>query len=77
MVDLGSGDGCLVIAAAKELGMRGVGIELNPWLVWWARAKARWHGVSSLCTFHTKVPLGEAKEHVCAGSGGGSCSGRC
>ena len=31
--DLGSGDGRIVIAAAKKYGARGVGIEINPQLV--------------------------------------------
>ena len=39
--DLGSGDGRIPIAAAKEFGARGVGIEIDPALV--ARAKARAH----------------------------------
>jgi len=32
LVDLGSGDGVLLLAAAKS-GRRALGIELNPWLV--------------------------------------------
>src|SRR5215212_1788285 len=31
--DLGSGDGRIVIAAARKLGARGVGVELDPALV--------------------------------------------
>lgn len=31
--DLGSGDGRVVIAAARDFGARGVGIEIDPWLV--------------------------------------------
>lgn len=40
VIDLGSGDGRLVFAAAK-LGYRATGVELNPWLVYWSRFKAR------------------------------------
>nr|XP_014427130.2 protein FAM173B isoform X4 [Pelodiscus sinensis] len=36
LVDIGSGDGRIVIAAAKE-GFKAVGYELNPWLVWYSR----------------------------------------
>ena len=36
IIDLGSGDGRLLRAAAKR-GVRGVGYEINPWLVWVSR----------------------------------------
>lgn len=39
--DLGSGDGRIVIAAAKEFGARGVGIEIDSQLVEQARNNAR------------------------------------
>jgi SAM-dependent methyltransferase len=39
--DLGSGDGRIPIAAAKDFGARGVGVEIDPRLV--ARAKAHAH----------------------------------
>jgi len=39
--DLGSGDGRIVIMAAKEFGARGVGYEINPELIEKARAQAR------------------------------------
>jgi hypothetical protein len=39
--DLGSGDGRMVITAAKEFGARGVGIEIDPALVARAQANAR------------------------------------
>ncbi|OLP97774.1 hypothetical protein AK812_SmicGene19857 [Symbiodinium microadriaticum] len=32
-VDLGSGDGRVVIAVARRLGIRGVGVEMDPQLV--------------------------------------------
>jgi SAM-dependent methyltransferase len=49
--DLGSGDGRIVIAAAKKYGARGVGIELSPALVELAQAKAVEEGVASLVRF--------------------------
>src|SRR5215216_609765 len=45
--DLGSGDGRIVITAAKKYGARGVGIEIDPALVKRAEAAARDAGVSS------------------------------
>jgi SAM-dependent methyltransferase len=49
--DLGSGDGRIPIAAAKEFGARGVGIELDPALVARARANAREAGVEDKVEF--------------------------
>jgi len=40
VMDLGSGDGRIPIVAAKEFGAKGIGIEINFFLVWWARLKA-------------------------------------
>src|SRR5581483_5933160 len=51
--DLGCGDGRIVIAAAKQYGARGVGIDLNPELVRLARANADKEGVSGLLRFET------------------------
>jgi cyclopropane fatty-acyl-phospholipid synthase-like methyltransferase len=49
--DLGSGDGRIVIAAAKEFGARGVGIELDAKLVQDSRDLAFKAGVSDRVTF--------------------------
>ena len=49
--DLGSGDGRIVIAAAKKYGARAVGIEINPLLVAESNAAARAAGVSHLVQF--------------------------
>lgn len=46
--DLGSGDGRIVIAAAKKFGARGVGIEIDPELVKLAVANTRNQGVDHL-----------------------------
>ncbi|XP_006876960.1 PREDICTED: protein FAM173B [Chrysochloris asiatica] len=51
LVDIGSGDGRVVIAAAKE-GFPAVGYELNPWLVWYSRYRAWREGVHESATFH-------------------------
>lgn len=52
LYDLGSGDGRLVIAAAKKYGAHGVGIDINPTRVKESRENAREAGVSDLVTFH-------------------------
>lgn len=49
--DLGSGDGRLVIAAAREFGARGVGVELDPSLVQDARESATRAGVTASTRF--------------------------
>jgi SAM-dependent methyltransferase len=49
--DLGSGDGRLVITAAKRFGARGVGIELQPDLIELARAGAKKEGVADRVKF--------------------------
>ena len=52
--DLGSGDGRIVIAAAKKYGARGVGIEIDPVLVKKAKDNAAKAGVSSKVRFVTE-----------------------
>lgn len=54
VVDLGSGDGVVCIHLAKELGIKTVGYELNPWLVLFSKAWATYSGVGHLCSFHRK-----------------------
>lgn len=49
--DLGSGDGRIVIAAARTYGARGIGIELEPKLVAEATRNAQIAGVSDRVTF--------------------------
>jgi len=51
MVDLGSGDGRIVIEAAKRFGARGLGVDIDPRLVNLARANAKRAGVESLASF--------------------------
>ena len=54
VVDLGSGDGRLVIAAAKEFGARGYGVDIDPVLVAYARRKAEEAGVAERAQFHQR-----------------------
>ena len=49
--DLGSGDGRIVITAAKKYGAKGVGFEIDDDLIQEAREKARKEGVSHLVDF--------------------------
>jgi SAM-dependent methyltransferase len=49
--DLGSGDGRIVIAAARNYGARGVGIDLDPRRVAEAKANARLAGVEDRVQF--------------------------
>ena len=51
VVDLGSGDGRMAIAAAAEFGARAVGIEIDPALVARARAAAHRAGVADRVEF--------------------------
>ncbi|XP_061444043.1 ATP synthase subunit C lysine N-methyltransferase isoform X2 [Rhineura floridana] len=51
LVDIGSGDGRIVIAAAK-VGFKAVGYELNPWLVWYSRYCAWREGVHQDAKFY-------------------------
>lgn len=51
VVDLGSGDGRIVIAAARRFGARGLGIELDAGLVEKSRRAARAAGVADRVSF--------------------------
>jgi len=53
IIDLGSGDGRIVIEAAKR-GARGLGVDLDPTLVKRATENARKAGVSRLTRFETR-----------------------
>ena len=43
-----------VVAAAREAKLKGVGVELNPWLVWYSRWAAWRGGVASSTSFVTQ-----------------------
>jgi SAM-dependent methyltransferase len=60
--DLGCGDGRIVIAAAKGLGARGVGIDINPVRIGEAKENARKAGVEKLVRFEEN-DLFEANIH--------------
>ena len=51
VLDLGSGDGRIPIAAARDFGARAVGIEIDPGLVLLARDEARTAGVADRVEF--------------------------
>ncbi|XP_054276169.1 ATP synthase subunit C lysine N-methyltransferase-like [Macrosteles quadrilineatus] len=53
LVDIGSGDGRIVLAAAAS-GFKADGVELNPWLVFYSRLSALKAGLSSKTSFHRK-----------------------
>ena len=54
LVDLGSGDGRIVIEAAKRFGAKGLGVDIDPRLVKLARANAQRAGVEALTTFEVQ-----------------------
>ena len=55
--DLGSGDGRIVITAARKYGARGVGIEIDPALVKKAAENAVAAGVADRVRFVTRDPF--------------------
>jgi hypothetical protein len=64
LYDIGSGDGRIVITAAKKYGVHAVGIELDPGLIKKSEAKAKAAGVLNLVEFRmedaTKANISEA-----------------
>jgi len=54
LIDLGSGDGRIVITAAKDRGARGFGVELDPNLVEASNDAARKAGVAARAQFFTR-----------------------
>jgi SAM-dependent methyltransferase len=64
VIDLGSGDGRIVIEAARRHGARGFGVDYDPRLVMLATENARVAGVSGQVTFYEqdifKTELGAA-----------------
>jgi tRNA G37 N-methylase Trm5 len=57
VIDLGSGDGRLVITAAKKFGARGVGIDIDPARIAEGQANARAAGVESRVEFRQQDAL--------------------
>jgi hypothetical protein len=53
MADLGSGDGRVLIAAARA-GAEAHGFEINPLLIWWSRYKIKKAGLTGKAFVHWK-----------------------
>jgi len=64
VIDLGSGDGRILIAAARSLGAGGLGVDIDPVRVREAQANARAAGVAARVAFRRQdlfdTPLAEA-----------------
>ena len=64
VIDLGSGDGRILIAAAKKFGARGVGVDLDPERIGESVANANAAGVADRVAFHRqdlfKFEIGQA-----------------
>lgn len=54
LYDLGSGDGRIPIAAAKQFGVRAVGIDIDPQRIAEANANAKAAGVTKLVSFRNE-----------------------
>jgi SAM-dependent methyltransferase len=57
VVDLGSGDGRLVVTAAKKFGARGIGVDIDPARIAEGRANAKQAGVEALVEFRQQDAL--------------------
>jgi hypothetical protein len=54
LIDLGSGDGRIVVTAAKKLGTRGIGVDINPERIREANENARKAGVTDRVSFQQR-----------------------
>ncbi|MFZ9561418.1 MAG: SAM-dependent methyltransferase, partial [Burkholderiales bacterium] len=54
LIDLGSGDGRIVVTAAKKFGTRGFGVDLNPVRISEANDSARRNNVTDKVTFYQR-----------------------
>lgn len=54
LIDLGSGDGRIVVTAAKQFGARGFGVDLNPERIREANDNARKNGVTDKVAFYQR-----------------------
>lgn len=54
LIDLGSGDGRIVVTAAKQYGARGFGVDLNPERIREANDNARKNGVTDRAVFYQR-----------------------
>lgn len=64
VVDLGSGDGVIVLTAASQLGARGFGVDIDPDLVKLANGEATKRGIADRAAFYVqdvfKTDIGKA-----------------
>jgi hypothetical protein len=64
VIDLGSGDGIIVLTAATQFKARGFGVDIDPELVRLSNAEAKKRGVADRASFHVqdvfKADLGRA-----------------
>lgn len=64
VIDLGSGDGRILVAAARSFGAQGLGVDIDPARIAEANTNARAAGVSGRVAFRRedlfRTPLGEA-----------------
>lgn len=64
VIDLGTGDGRILIAAARDRGARGLGVDIDPVMIRRAEANARRAGVADRVTFEVRdlfdTPLADA-----------------
>jgi SAM-dependent methyltransferase len=64
VMDLGCGDGRMLVTAAKKFGARGFGVDINPERIKEATENARTNGVSANVTFEVKnlfeTPIAQA-----------------
>ena len=54
IVDLGSGDGVIVLTAAREYKARGYGVDIDPELVRLSNAEAKRLGIADRASFHVQ-----------------------
>jgi precorrin-6B methylase 2 len=54
LFDLGSGDGRIVVTAAKQFGVHGVGIDINPQRIAEANENAKKNGVTDIVKFRNE-----------------------
>jgi len=64
VIDLGTGDGRILIAAARDRGARGLGVDIDPVMIRRAQANARRAGVADRVVFEVRdlfeTPLADA-----------------
>ena len=54
VIDLGSGDGVIVLTAAREMKARGFGVDIDPELVKLSNAEAKRLGIADRAAFHVQ-----------------------